>query len=442
MNLRTLVFIAITGIFFAGTIVFAQSADIDALIKQKQQEIQALEQQVNEYQNQVYYYSGKAQTLNGEVSKLRNTEKGLETSLKTTGTKIEKANYTIDKNISEIENLTEGIKENRGAIAQSLRSLNINDNRSPVEFFLQNGTLSDFLRDYQDLQNLQNRLRGSVNVMRDKSIQLAYAQKDLTSKKEELQKLSGQLVDQKSIISDQRKQKDTVLKETKNKETEYQKVVVDLQKKIAQIDAEVRDYESKLKFSLNPQSLPASGSQVLAWPLDTVVITQRFGKTIDAKRLYVSGSHSGVDFRAPVGTPVYAVADGVVEGTGDTDKTCPKASFGKWIFIRHNNGLSTAFGHLSLIKVSAGQIVTKGDLVGYSGNTGHSTGPHLHLTVYASNGVDGEAGARITERPSTGCSGKVYTMPLAPTNAYLDPLLYLPKTGAGSKDGTGVSTSE
>jgi murein DD-endopeptidase MepM/ murein hydrolase activator NlpD len=136
------------------------------------------------------------------------------------------------------------------------------------------------------------------------------------------------------------------------------------------------------------------------------------------------------------------VADGTVEGTGDTDKTCSKASFGKWIFIRHNNGLSTAYGHLSMIKVSEGQTVTKGEMIGYSGNTGHSTGPHLHLTVYASNGVNGEEGARVTERPSTGCSGKVYRMPLAPVNSYLDPLLYLPKSGATTKSGAAINTNE
>jgi murein DD-endopeptidase MepM/ murein hydrolase activator NlpD len=173
------------------------------------------------------------------------------------------------------------------------------------------------------------------------------------------------------------------------------------------------------------------------------LITQRFGKTVDARRLYVSGSHSGVDFRAAVGTPVYAAAAGTVEGVGDTDTTCPKASFGKWVFIRHTNGLATAYGHLSLIKATEGQKVAKGDLIGYSGNTGHSTAPHLHLTVYASNGVDGQEGARVTERASASCKGKVYRMPIAPTNAYLDPLLYLPKASASLfKDGKGGSTSE
>ena len=66
-------------------------------------------------------------------------------------------------------------------------------------------------------------------------------------------------------------------------------------------------------------------------------------------------------------------------------------------------------------------VVARGEIVGYSGNTGHTTGPHLHVSVYAGSA------ASVQKRPSTTCEGKVYTMPLAPTNAYLDPLYYLPK---------------
>lgn len=437
--------IVITALIFFGISVYAQSVPatgtIDAQLQAIEQEKQQIEQQIVQLQGQVDYYSGQSQSLNQEVSTLKTSEKMLDTSLKLTGTKIKKTNYTIEKNINEIGKLTNGISDNREAIGESLRSINVADGQSPIEFFLQKGSLSDFLRDYQDVAQVQNTLRGKVQVMRDKSVQLAYAQKDLNNSKLELQKLSTQLSDQKTIVADQRKQKATVLTETKNKESEYQKMISDLEKRRAQIDADIRDYESKLNFVLNPKSLPKPGSEVLGWPIDGPVVTQRFGKTVDAKRLYTSGSHSGVDFRAAVGTAVYAVADGTVEGTGDTDQTCPKASFGKWIFIKHNNGLSTAYGHLSLIKVSEGQVVAKGMLIGYSGKTGHATGPHLHLTVYASNGVNGEEGARVTERPSVGCTGKTYRMPLAPTNSYLDPMLYLPKYGFTYKDGSRVNSS-
>lgn len=61
-----------------------------------------------------------------------------------------------------------------------------------------------------------------------------------------------------------------------------------------------------------------------------------------------------LDFRAPIGTSVRSVADGVVVGTGDTDIYCKGASFGKWILIKHNNGLSTAYGHLSVISTKTG----------------------------------------------------------------------------------------
>jgi murein DD-endopeptidase MepM/ murein hydrolase activator NlpD len=246
------------------------------------------------------------------------------------------------------------------------------------------------------------------------------------------------LADQKKLVDIQAKEKSDLLAQTKNEEAIYRAEVEARKKQVDALNAEIFEYESKLKFTLDSKSLPGKGA--LAWPLDSVLITQKFGKTQSSKRLYVSGSHSGVDFRAAVGTPVYAAADGTVEGVGDTDKTCYKASFGKWVFIRHTNGLATAYGHLSVIKAYEGQVVKTGDLIGYSGNTGHSTAPHLHITVFASNGIDGEEGARIADRPSTNsaCKGRVYRMPIAPTSAYLDPELYLPKTTSSMyKDGGG-----
>jgi murein DD-endopeptidase MepM/ murein hydrolase activator NlpD len=123
-----------------------------------------------------------------------------------------------------------------------------------------------------------------------------------------------------------------------------------------------------------------------------------------------------------MGTPVMAMADGKILGTGDTDLTCYGASFGKFVFIQYNNGLSSTFGHLSLIKVKEGNQVKKGSIVGYSGNTGHSTGPHLHVSLYASQAV------KMASRASVACGGRTYRLPTAPINAYLDVLAYLPPT--------------
>jgi murein DD-endopeptidase MepM/ murein hydrolase activator NlpD len=114
------------------------------------------------------------------------------------------------------------------------------------------------------------------------------------------------------------------------------------------------------------------------------------------------------------------MAAGVVKGVGDTDTTCAGASFGKWVFIEYDDGLSSTFGHLSLIKATPGERVQRGDVVAYSGATGHVTGPHLHVTVYAGGA------ASVKTVPSKACVGKTLTQPLAATNAYLDPMYYLP----------------
>lgn len=86
-------------------------------------------------------------------------------------------------------------------------------------------------------------------------------------------------------------------------------------------------------------------------------------------------SHEGIDMAAPIGTPVYATGDGVVVWAGR------QGAYGNLIKIQHELGTETRFGHLSKIGVKVGQRVSQGDAIGAIGNTGRSTGPHLHYEV-------------------------------------------------------------
>ena len=85
--------------------------------------------------------------------------------------------------------------------------------------------------------------------------------------------------------------------------------------------------------------------------------------------------HRGVDLAMPTGTPVYATADGVIS------KAEWFSSYGLYISVEHGAAIQTRYGHLSRLAVAAGQPVKKGDLIGYVGSTGRSTGPHLHYEV-------------------------------------------------------------
>ncbi len=86
--------------------------------------------------------------------------------------------------------------------------------------------------------------------------------------------------------------------------------------------------------------------------------------------------HFGIDFRAPVGTPVYATSDGVVEKVAEQ-----KRGYGNHIVLRHDDSFKSLYAQLSEIKVDSGQSVKKGDLIGLVGSSGTSTAPHLHYEV-------------------------------------------------------------
>jgi murein DD-endopeptidase MepM/ murein hydrolase activator NlpD len=135
-------------------------------------------------------------------------------------------------------------------------------------------------------------------------------------------------------------------------------------------------------------------------------------------QVYNGAGHNGIDFSARIGTAIYSAESGTVLGTGNTDTACNGVSYGKWVLIKHNNGLTTLYAHLSTIQTYAGAKVEARQKIGLSGNTGYSTGPHLHFTVYASDSV------KISNYVSKVC-GTTMTMPLAPRAGYLNPLSYL-----------------
>jgi len=410
----------------------AESSQVTELrnsINNRIAERQALEQQAQKLQEELAAIGSEKNTLNRELSLIQKERDALENTILQTQKGIQVLELEIDESKQLLGELNIEIHNYKESLEEGLRNIQYQNELSYLEFILSSKDISEFFKRSEILVRIQEPINEAIDKLYNLQELVVAEAEALSEEREDLDEEKVKLSGQKEIIETQEDQKESLISETKNKESNYQK---NLQATLATIDAldqEIRSFENQLEFVLNPKSLPKDGSEVLSWPLDSVFITQRFGKTVSSKRLYVSGSHSGTDFRAATGTPVYAVADGKVKGTGDTDKTCYRASFGKWVFIEHDGiGLSSTYGHLSGIAVSEGKKVKSGELIGYAGNTGHSTASHLHLTVYATEGVDGGAGARVTERPSGACAGAVYRMPLAPTAAYLDPLAYLPAT--------------
>jgi hypothetical protein len=121
--------------------------------------------------------------------------------------------------------------------------------------------------------------------------------------------------------------------------------------------------DQRIKKVLLPTTLPIQGAG----------IGSGFGVRSDPIA-GVNAMHEGVDFAAEVGSPVVSAAGGVVEGS-------MHPQYGNLIEIDHGNGFSTRYAHLSKINVRVGQLVKRGQLIAATGNTGRSTGPHLHFEV-------------------------------------------------------------
>ncbi|MCC2630542.1 MAG: peptidase M23b, partial [Candidatus Paceibacter sp.] len=381
--------------------------------------IKQLEEEINKYQGELQKTTVQAKTLQTAVQSLDVNAKKLSTDIKVTETKIDTTNLTIQQLSAQIKDKQEKIYTDKQALASAIRSIHESDSSSLLETLLVYPNLSNFWIQADSLGQFQARVQTQVAELKSLQNQLLQSKQLTESKKNELLGLKTQLADQKTVVEINKNEKSKLLTETKSTESAYKQLIADRQAKKKAFEAELFKYESQLKIAIDPNSIPSAGSGVLSWPLKNHPVTQTFGDTAFARTgAYSGGGHNGIDIGAPIGSNIMSAQNGVVEGTGDTDTVCPGASYGKWVMVKHTNGLSTLYAHLSVIKVSPGQQVTTGETLGYSGNTGYSTGPHLHFTVYASQGV------KIMSRKSAACGG-TYTMPIADLKAYLNPMSFL-----------------
>lgn len=415
----SLLFIGVTAASFV-VLVNAQTVnEIQNKISSRADELQKLKQEIPLIEKDLNILDSKKRTLNTSIQELNLTRKKLEKEIKVTQINVETTNQKISQLGQEISKKERDIESRMAAIKEAIQGIHERDGRDLSAVALSNESFSGLWDDIEAINQFNVKVAENIEQIKTLKAELENKTAQKKVEKKNYLGLKSVLSDQKKVTEDTKSEKARLLVQTKNQESVYAKL---LREKIARtevLEKEIRDYEQTLRFILDPNSIPSRGKKVFSSPLDDLFITQQFGRTSSSGRLYASGTHNGTDFRASIGTPVKAMLDGTVLATGDTDKTCPGASYGKWVLIKHANGLATLYAHFSFIKAVQGDTVSTGDIIGYSGKTGYSTGPHLHVTLFAA------AAVKVENRPSKACGGRTYTMPLAAINAYLDPMDYL-----------------
>jgi murein DD-endopeptidase MepM/ murein hydrolase activator NlpD len=393
-------------------------------ITQKNNRLSEIEAEIAEYEKALTEVGAEKSTLQKAINQLDLERRKVRADISYTENKITSTDLEINKLILEISATEKDIQQNEEAIKSILREMNIADNDSMVEILLRHKNLSEFWNEFETLETVKNSMRGRVAELSILKDVLEEKRDENTERRADLVDLKNQYSDQNAILYSNQINKEELLSVTKSEEENYQTLLSQQKAARDKLLAEVAEIESELQFILDPNTIPPPGTPVFRWPLDNVYITQYFGYTKFALSGAYNGSqHNGVDFGAPIGTKLYAPLTGTVRNVGNTDAVPGCYSWGKWLLIDHPNGLSSMFAHMSQISVSPGQKVKTGDIVGYVGSTGYSTGPHLHYTLYVTDAVNVMQFNQF--KSVTGCGAAL--SPFAAIEGYLNPLDYLPR---------------
>jgi murein DD-endopeptidase MepM/ murein hydrolase activator NlpD len=433
---RSFAALGAVGMLFSTSFAYGQTAtttlsDIQAQINAHNTQISQLNQEIAQYQVQLNATDKKKKTL-------QNTLTQIGTSLKKTGASINVSQNQIAATQLQILQLAaaisvkqSSIEGDSAALAESVRALNQVELQPPVVAFLSNEDISSVWNDLSETETLRTTFDEQINQLKAVQQSLAASKDAQVSKQNELVQHKQVLqVQEQSLAATQHAQSD-LLNQTKAQEANYQAIIAQKKAQEASFESALADLKASANKLVNLDQITAAAPGVLQWPIaGDITITQFFGNTNFANAhapLYSGHGHDGLDIAAPIGTPIHAALSGTVIGTGNTDATrgCQGGSFGKWVMIKHGNGLNTMYAHLSQIGVSPGQTIATGDVIGFSGETGYATGPHLHFGVYVSSVTQIVALGVVTKGTSP-CSRAV--MPVPPVSGYLNPLNYLPNT--------------
>jgi len=413
---------------FAGvSFVFAQTpptnitnntpTDLEKQIDEKSEALKKIQEQKEALNNNLNEINKSKNSLKNQIRSIDANINQLNLSVKTNEINIEKINLELRSMANSIPQIQESIDIKREAIGKLLVEIQKRDQETILSIMLKNKTLSQNVAEIQQLTTLNT---GLVNGIRD----ISNLQNTLKDKIEEAQyKKTAKnteyvnLINQKSIVQEQKSEKNLLLDKTKNQESIYQLQITELEKQQAAISNEIEKIESVLRKNIDINLLPVARPLFL-WPILDGRMTQGYGSTPFALRAYKGKYHNGIDIGAPIGTPIFSAEKGRVINVGDQDKFCRKGAYGRFVVVKHENGLTTLYGHMSKYIVRIGQEVERGQIIGYVGRTGYATGPHLHFTVFASQTLtSARLGFPEGSQPSRTCG------PM-PVGGDLDPLNY------------------
>ncbi len=355
--------------------VLSDGQSIGTKIERKQSEIQQKKDQEGVLTSTIEGYSQKIGALQGDIDTLTTRQVRVETDLAAKREELQGLQDELRRERIRLTQLRAKLAESRAVLSDRLVALYKADKPDVVSVILESDGFADLLERAEFMERVSDQDGRIINDVRDakeesvaaeqKLDRLEARQSEVTAivakRAAEIREIKDGLVTRQDGLESVRSDKRQSLVSVRSDRHELETHLASLEKEQAKIAARLAG------VSVQPAGPVKQGSGRFIWPVNGT-FTSPFG--------YRWGRlHAGIDIAVPEGTPLRAADGGTVAIAGWT------GGYGNYTCINHGGGVSTCYGHQSRIAVSVGQSVSQGQVIGYSGNTGNSTGPHLHFEV-------------------------------------------------------------
>ena len=348
-------------------------SDIQAQKKEVQKKLDSIRNDLSKAKEQVELIQGQVLLTEEEI----NTSQAL----------LDQYDLQIAQKEAEIHTLEQQEEEQYQEFYRQVRWMEETGGTSYLSILFEASSFSEML-DYAmlitDIMDYSNRIIDQLNATQ---AQLGAARDELAAGRAAQAEVQQDLEVRKAELEDQRAQAQTLLSQIAASESEYAAEAKKLADSEAQINKELKEAERKYAAQLAALEAQQNANMTSGdwyWPLPgRYKISSLFGSRPDpftGKR----DNHTGTDIPAPGGTPIYAAKTGIVT---TVNKNKNASSYGYYCIISHGSGYATLYAHQNQVPiVQEGQAVQKGQVIGYVGSTGRSTGNHLHFELRV-NGV-------------------------------------------------------
>lgn len=341
-----------------------------------QAQIDAIRSQYNANASEIQALVDKKNAVDQEIALLHDQIQNINEQLRIYGQMIADTQERLDESTLELNRLNRQYKER-------IRAMEEEGEITYWQVIFESSSFTDFL----DRMNIVDEI-AAADTQRLADLQVASAnveesQRILTEEMLDLQETRQQLADSEEMLKEKRTESDDILRDLISKQSEFQVLLDeseamqnDLMNEIAQKQKELQaaQYKEELvKMALRGENPPSNATWLE--PVSGYTISSPFGKR-KAPTAGASTYHQGIDMACPSGTPIYATRSGTV-----TVASYQAGGAGYYVSINHGDGFASIYMHMTRYVVSKGQSVTQGQLIGYVGSTGVSTGPHLHFGI-------------------------------------------------------------